>query len=78
MSDWPSVENDLRRALLASGKPCPVVDRILADLAPVFAVVERTRGAVDSELVWALVCVAADRARRRAQHERSRAVVSAR
>ena len=67
---WAAVEADLRRALLASGRVASVVDRVLADLAPVFLAVEHARGHVDSELVFALLGVAADRARRRAQHQR--------
>jgi hypothetical protein len=60
----------LRRALLASGRSPPVVDHVLADLAPVFAAVERARGCVDDELAFALLGVAADRARRRAHNQR--------
>jgi hypothetical protein len=69
-SAWPAVERDLRRALAASGRPPSVVDRVVADLAPVFIAVERARGRIDDELTFALLAVAADRQRRRARHAR--------
>lgn len=71
MSDgWLTISRDLRRALVASGRPVLVVEDILADLAPVWIAVERTRITVDEELTWALLGVAADRARRRAHEHR--------
>jgi hypothetical protein len=70
MSDWPHVETDLRRALLASGRSASVVDRTLAAIAPIFAALERARGKVEDELAWALVAMEADRTRRRAHHAR--------
>ena len=66
MSAWGAVEVDLRRALAASGRPAAVVDQILEDLRPVFLSVERARLLVEPELVFALLDVAVDRARRRA------------
>jgi hypothetical protein len=68
VSSWPTVESDLRRALLAAGRPPPVVDRVLTDLQPVFTAVERARGRVEDELIFALLAVAADRARRGGHH----------
>lgn len=41
-----------------------------AMLAPAYAAIECGRGGVDDELVWALVGVAANRARRRARRAR--------
>ena len=69
-SSWPRVEADLRRTLVAAGQTPAASDRVLSDLAPVYLAVERARVSVELELVWALVGVAADRARRRAQNEK--------
>ena len=55
-----------------------MVDSTLTDLSIVWAAVERARGRLDDDLVWALLLVAADRARRRAQHERGRAAAGGR
>ncbi len=70
MSDWPRIEADLRRALLRAGHSAAAVNEMLAALQPAFAAIERARGKVEDELVWALVGVAADRARRHAQQGR--------
>jgi len=69
-ASWPAVEADLRQALAARGHQASVVDRVLADLRPVYVAVERARLRVEPELVFALLGVAVDRARRRARHER--------
>ena len=63
---WPAVEADLRRCLLRAGRSEAAADAMLAALAPAFAAIERARGKVDDGLVWALVAMQADRARRRA------------
>ena len=64
------ISSDLRRALLRAGRHQAAVDRTLAAIEPVFAALERARGKVEDELAWALVAMEADRARRRAQHQR--------
>jgi hypothetical protein len=64
MTGWPAVERDVRRALAAAGHGAAAVDRVVADLAPAYRAVERAHVKVDPALVWALVAVAADRARR--------------
>jgi hypothetical protein len=71
LSDWPAVEADLRRALVRAGRPAPVVDAVLADLSHVWPAVERAQGRVEPELAWALLVVAADHARKHAQHVRA-------
>jgi hypothetical protein len=67
---WPAIAADLRRALAAAGRPAWVVEATVANLAPVFAAVERARTSVDDATVFALLSLAADRARR---HEARRA-----
>jgi len=67
MTTRPAVEADLRRALARAGKSDEVIAATLSELSRVFAAVERARGGVDDELVWALLAVQADRARRRAR-----------
>jgi hypothetical protein len=59
--------SDLRQVLISAGCNEAAVDRVLGELDPVAAAIERTRGHVDIELAWALIGVAADQARRRAQ-----------
>jgi hypothetical protein len=71
-SQWPCIERDIARAMLARGVAAGAVDRVLADLAPVYRAVERARITVEPELVFALLSVAADRARRRATIARTR------
>jgi len=66
-SSWSAVADDLGRAMAARGATAGAVDRVLADLAPVYLAVERARVTVEPELVFALLAVAADRARRKAQ-----------
>ena len=44
MSAWASIEPDLRRALLRSGRCRPVVDEMLGELNRAFVVLERVRG----------------------------------
>jgi hypothetical protein len=70
-SDWPILESDLRRALVAAGHPAGVIDRMISDLCPVVLAVERCRKTIDAQIVWALLGVCADRARRRAPHSRT-------
>lgn len=66
ISAWPAVAADLRRTLLRAGRSERVVDAMLDELAHAFMAIERARGKVDDELVWALVAMQADRYRRRA------------
>jgi hypothetical protein len=72
VSAWPSVEADLRRAMLRAGKSEREIVTILAALRPVVLAVERAGTVVDDELAWALLAVEADRLRRRAQQARVR------
>jgi hypothetical protein len=46
---------------------------VLDDLRPLWESVERARDRIDDDLTWALVGMVADRARRRALHDRQRA-----
>ena len=72
---WGRVETDLRRAMQARGISAPAIDATMIELAPIFLSIETARvHGIDSELCWALVGIAADKARRRAQAERSRPV----
>lgn len=73
-SAWAVIESDLRRAMLARGVVASAVDRVLADLAPVYRAVERGRVTVEPELVYSLLSVAADRQRRKVQAQRTRTV----
>jgi len=66
-SAWPAIEHDLRRALRNAGRCEATIDRMLAELSRAFAALERVRGKVDDELLWALVALQADRYRRRAR-----------
>jgi hypothetical protein len=50
------------------------IARVLASLAPVYRAVEQARVTVEPELIYSLLAVAADKARRRAQAERTRAI----
>jgi hypothetical protein len=62
---WPAIAADLRRALAAAGRPAWVVEATVANLAPVFAAVERARARIDDDaVVFAALSLAADRARR--------------
>ncbi|HWE72956.1 MAG TPA: hypothetical protein VG328_07340 [Stellaceae bacterium] len=72
MTAWADIESDLRKALLRAGRCETVVDAMLNELNRAFVAIERVRGKVDDELVWALVAVQADRYRRRAVHARLR------
>jgi len=76
-SAWPAVEADLRHALAVRGHRPLAIDRVLADLRPVYVAVERARVSVEPELVLALLSVAADRARRGVLNQRSRERVEA-
>ena len=68
---WPMIEADLRRAMLARAIGEAAIARVLADLAPVYRAVERAHLSVEPELVYSLLAVAADRARRRVQARRT-------
>jgi hypothetical protein len=57
--------NDLRAALLRAGCREAAVDRVIADLEPAAAAIERTGRVIDADLAWVLVAVQADRVRRR-------------
>ena len=57
---WPVVASDLRGTLLRSGVSEAVVERVFAAVAPAVVAIERERGVVEDELLWALVAVAAD------------------
>ncbi len=57
---WPIVASDLRDTLARSGVSESVVERVFAAVAPACAAIERERGAVEAELLWALIVVAAD------------------
>lgn len=72
-SAWPEVAVDPRRAIIRAGRSAAFSNRVLRDLEPVWTAVEKSRGKVEDDLCWALLCVAAERARRRALHERGRA-----
>jgi hypothetical protein len=70
---WPAVAADLHRALIHAGRQAALVNRVLDDLRPLWESVERARDRIDDDLTWALVGMVADRARRRALHDRQRA-----
>jgi hypothetical protein len=57
---WPVVTADLRDMLLRAGVSETTAGHLLAVIAPAAAALERERGAVEAELLWALVVVAAD------------------
>jgi hypothetical protein len=50
----------LRDTLLRSGIAEGTAGHLLAVVAPAAAAIERERGAVEDELLWALIVVAAD------------------
>jgi hypothetical protein len=67
MSTWPVVAEDLRKALLRSGRSEATVDRMIAEMERVHRAMERARGAVPDDLLWALIACQADHYRRAAQ-----------
>jgi hypothetical protein len=71
-SSWVFVASDIRKALARRGHPDHHIEELLVNLRPIFEAVERARTHVEDEVVWALVAVAADRARRRANVEHVR------
>ena len=62
----------LRDMLLNSGTSEIIVDHFLAVLLPAVVAIERERGAIDSELMWVLITVAADAYQRRHPHDEER------
>jgi len=66
MTAWPAAQAELRHALLRADVPAAMVDRALRGIGPAFAALERERGAVEPDLLWALIAVQADRVRRSA------------
>jgi len=56
---WAAVASDLRGTLARTGVSEAVVERVFAAIAPAVAALERQRGAVEPELLWALIVVAA-------------------
>jgi hypothetical protein len=68
MTDWPAAEARLRGDMLAAGcAPAPVA-RVVADLAPAFAAIERARGDVPDDLLRGLAAVAAHRRKVHGSH----------
>ncbi len=72
MSARPSIEADLRRAMLQAGRSEREIAGVLEALSPVVAAVERASTKVDADVAWALLAVAADHRRRRAQVSQGR------
>lgn len=58
---------ELVSALTAAGIPAPVAQRVLEGAAPVLRAVERSGTKLDSDLLWVLIAVQADRLRRNGQ-----------
>jgi hypothetical protein len=63
---WPIVASDLRDTLARSGVSESVVERVFAAVAPAVAAIERERGGVEHDLLFALIAVQADIFQRRA------------
>ena len=64
--NWPVVAADLRDTLARSGVSAVVAERLFAAVAPAVAAIERERGGVEHDLLFALIAVQADIYRRRA------------
>jgi hypothetical protein len=50
----------LRHTLERAGLDAADADRMIAELAPAIAAIERERGTVEADLMWALVATQAD------------------
>jgi hypothetical protein len=72
MSAWPTIESDIRRALLRRGSYVHEVDGTLDALRPIVLAVERAGTRIDQDIAWCLLAMLADQQHRRIQAERSR------
>jgi hypothetical protein len=63
--NWPLVAADLRDTLARSGISEAVAECVFAAVAPAIAAIERERGGVEHDLLFALIAVQADIYRRR-------------
>jgi Fe-S cluster assembly scaffold protein SufB len=63
---WSAVTSDLRDTLMRSGVNAAVAARLFAAVAPAVAAIERERGGVEHDLLFALIAVQADIFQRRA------------
>ncbi|HUZ74765.1 MAG TPA: hypothetical protein VMU87_17405 [Stellaceae bacterium] len=62
----------MRQAARAAGCSDAWTESTVAALRPAFEAIERARGKVEAELAWALLAIAADRARRGVLNQGSR------
>lgn len=60
----PMGTSDLLPTLTASGIPTAITQCVLTGIAPALAAVERSGTKLDSDLMWVLIAVQADRLRR--------------